>query len=343
MHKRVLIVTPVLDDWTSFALLVRGIADAFVAADCCFSILAVDDGSSVPFDPASIRLPEASCVDDISILRLAANLGHQRAIAVGLSHIAKREDIDAVVVMDSDGEDRPDDIAALRAASDSHPDKVVLARRVARSETRVFRTGYVLYKFLFRVFSGQSISFGNFSLLPMPAVRRLVYMSELWNNLAAAVMRSRLRYTTVPVKRGNRYAGISKMNVPSLIVHGLSAMSVHTDIIFVRILLAATLLAALSVLGMFVVVLIRVFTQFGVPGWASTMFGDLVIVLVQTLVMIMATSLLVLAGRSQRPIVPVVDSPIFVMLETRLDAGRHRGPGRSAIDLWPKEDQPVHG
>ena len=103
-------------------------------------------------------------------------------------------------------------------------------------------------------------------------------------------------------------------------------MSVHTDIIFVRILLAATLLAALSVLGMLVVVFVRAFTQIGVPGWASTMFGDLVIVLVQTLVMIMATSLMVLAGRSQRPIVPVVDSPIFIMLETHLDMGRPRDP-----------------
>lgn len=139
MNERILIVTPVLDDWPSFGMLVQRISDAFAGTDRSFHVLAVDDGSSVPFESGSMRLPENSCIAEISILRLAMNLGHQRAIAVGLSRIAKREDIDAVVVMDSDGEDRPEDIAALCVASHSHPGQVVLARRVARSETRVFR------------------------------------------------------------------------------------------------------------------------------------------------------------------------------------------------------------
>jgi hypothetical protein len=343
MHRRISILTPVLDDWASFAMLLRDISRVFTGTDCSVSILAVDDGSSTAFDPASVFVPAGSCIDEIKILRLAVNLGHQRAIAVGLSHIAKRDDIDAVVVMDSDGEDRPEDISALLAASASRAGEVVLARRIARTETRVFRTGYILYKFLFRAFSGRSINFGNFSWLPMPAVRRLVYMPELWNNLAAAVMRSRLRYTTVPVRRGRRYAGTSKMNVPSLVVHGLSAMSVYTDIIFVRILLAATFVAALSVLGMVAVILIRFFTWFGVPGWASTMFGDLVIVLLQTLVMIVATSLMLLAGRSQRPIVPIVDALVYVTSETHVYSRGYRDAGNAVDELRPKEDQRVDG
>jgi metallophosphoesterase superfamily enzyme len=55
--------------------------------------------------------------------------------------LAQREDVDAVVVMDGDGEGRPEDIAALCVAGHSHPSQVVLARRVARSEARVFRVG----------------------------------------------------------------------------------------------------------------------------------------------------------------------------------------------------------
>src|ERR1700722_18748072 len=178
MQRRILIVTPVLDDWPSFGALVQRIHSAFDGAGFAFHVLAVDDGSSTQPDPASVDLPEPSSIASVSILRLVTNLGHQRAIAVGLSRIAGRENFDIVVVMDSDGEDRPEDIAALIAASDAHPGEIVLARRVARSETRVFRAGYVLYKFLFRIFSGRTINFGNFSLLPMAAVRRLVYMAE---------------------------------------------------------------------------------------------------------------------------------------------------------------------
>ena len=49
----------------------------------------------------------------------------------------------------------------------------------------------------------------------MAAVRRLVHMPELWNNLAASIMRSRLAYTTVPTTRGGRFAA-SSSNAPDL-------------------------------------------------------------------------------------------------------------------------------
>ena len=153
----------------------------------------------------------------------------------------------------------------------------------------------------------------RFCLLPMSIVRRLVYMPELWNNLPAALIRSRVRYTSVPLARGTRYAGQSKMNLASLIVHGLSAMSVYTDVIFVRIILLAVFVVGLTMLGMMGVVAIRILTDLGIPGWASTMFGDLMIILMQTLVMVIATSLVLLAGRSQRPIVPFTDSSDFII------------------------------
>jgi hypothetical protein len=329
------IVTPVLDDWSSFVRLVEHLSEAFMGTDSSLDILAIDDGSSSTFDPESICLPEGSRIAAISILRLAVNLGHQRSIAIGLCHVAKRDDIHAAVVMDSDGEDKPEDVLALLATSDRQPNEVVLARRTARSETYLFRAGYFFYKLLFRVLCGRTINFGNFSLLPMQAVRRLVYMPELWNSLAGAVIRSRLRYTTVPIKRGKRYAGTSKMNVPSLIVHGLSAMSVYTDIIFVRVLLSAALVAGLSALSILVIVLIRLLTELGIPGWASTVFGDLVIILMQTFVMITAASLMVLNGRSQRPIIPMVDSPTFVLSETHFSMGRHRETDRSTTSVPP--------
>lgn len=322
MGDRIAIVVPVLDDWVSFTALARRIADEFSCSGATVSLVAIDDGSAEPFDVTSIELPADTGVSEISVLRLAVNLGHQRAIAVGLSSLARRDDVDMVIVMDGDGEDRPEDIAALRAAHRQNPGHAVLARRSKRSERGVFRVGYVLYKWLFRVLTGQTINFGNFSLLPMRIVRRLVYMPELWNNLPAALIRSRVRYTSVPLARGVRYAGQSKMNLASLIVHGLSAMSVYTDVIFVRIMLLAGLVSGLAMLGMIALVTVRMFTDLGVPGWASTMFGDLMIILMQTLVMVIATSLVLLAGRSQRPIIPIIDAAAFILEDSGKGAVR---------------------
>ena len=315
MHvkDRIAIVMPVLDDWISFSMVVLAIAQKFASTGRRFVVVAVDDGSTMRRGNDSTLLPPDSCIEAIEVLQLAINLGHQRAIAVGLATVARRDDIATVVVMDSDGEDRPDDIAALLTAAHQHPEHVVLAQRTRRSEGIIFRIGYIIYKLSFRVLAGRTIDFGNFCLLPMSVVRRLVHMPDLWNNLPAAIMRSRLQRIAVPTVRGVRHAGRSHMNVPSLVLHGLSAMSVYADQIFVRVLLGTAVAAAITVLGALVVVVIRFGTSFGVPGWASTMIGVLFIVLMQTIVIAVATTLMVLGNRSQRPIVPFTDAPSFVV------------------------------
>jgi len=319
--KRLAVVTPVLDDWQSFAVLVRQI-ERHVAGDVeWIEIVAVDDGSVETFDSALLCLPGGTRVDAIRVVHLALNLGHQRAIAVGLVTLSTRKDLDGIIVMDSDGEDRPEDIPLLLEVGRASPDQVILAHRSKRSESAMFRAGYGAYKFFFRMLTGRGISFGNFSMLPIAAVRRLVHMPELWNNLPAAIIRSRLRFTPVHTVRGTRSAGQSKMNFPSLVIHGLSAMSVYTDFIFVRVLLAATSVSVLSFAAICVVLGVRLGTTLAIPGWATTVFGDLVIILFQAMLMIVATSLMVLAGRSARPIVPLTDAPVYIQSTTEVSVG----------------------
>ena len=312
MAKTIAIVLPVLDDWVSFAGLLNEISERFTGSDLAFRVCAVDDGSAEPFDAAGFVLPGDSSVESIEIIRLAANLGHQRAIAIGLCAVAEGGEADAVLVMDSDGQDRPADIAALLSASCRNPKHVVFARRAKRSESYFFRFWYSLYRLLFLALTGQAINFGNYCAMPMAAARRLAHMPELWNNLAASVMRSRLPYTSVPTVRGSRSAGRSQMSLVALIVHGLSAMSVYTDKIFIRILLAAGLIAGIAGFGIAVVAAIRIATDLAVPGWATTIIADLLIILLQTFVIAVAASLMVLAGRSSRPIVPILDCRCFI-------------------------------
>jgi hypothetical protein len=310
--RRLAIVMPVLDDWGCFSAVVGRIAQVVARDVEWLEIVAIDDGSAESFDPAALTLPDNARVDVVRIVRLALNLGHQRAIAVGLVTLSGRKDLDCVIVMDSDGEDRPEEIPTLLGASCLAPGQIIMAHRGKRSESMLFRMGYGMYKFFFRMLTGQGISFGNFSLLPMPAVRRLVHMPELWNNLPAAIIRSRLRFTPVRTIRGKRYAGQSRMNFPGLVIHGLSAMSVYTDFIFIRVLLAAAAVSALSFIAICVVVAVRLGTTLAIPGWATTIFGDLVIILFQAMLTIVATSLMVLAGRSARPIVPVTDAQVYI-------------------------------
>lgn len=312
MTARIAVVTPMFNDWACFAALVAELSERFTGTGTSFDVIALDDGSTVPFDERELELPPGGAVASVEVLPLATNLGHQRAIAIGLCAAVERGEADLVLVMDCDGEDRPEDIDRLLEASRENPGSIVFAKRARRSEGIAFRVGYALYKGLFRLLTGRAISFGNFALIPMAAARRLVHMSDLWNNVAAAIMRSRLPYVAVPTERGRRYAGGSTMSPIALITHGLSAMSVYSDMIFVRVLVATGAIAGLSLAGIAVVVGIRFATDRAIPGWASGVVGDLAIILMQTIMLMIATSLMMLTLRSTRPMVPLVDSWPYV-------------------------------
>jgi len=321
-YRRLALITPVLDDWESFGALVSAIDALHTERDFSLRILAIDDGSSTSIEAIPIALASDSCILDVEVLHLALNVGHQRAIAVGLTQIVERDDVDAVVVMDSDGEDRPEDISSLLAAARRNPDHVILAKRTKRSESRTFRVFYALYKVFFRILTGEPISFGNFCLIPMEGVRHLVHMAELWNNFPISILRSRLRRDFVPTARGQRYAGTSKMNLIALIVHGMSAMSVYTEVIFVRLLLGSAPLAILTLLGIAVAVVLKLTTNLGTPGWTTTVVGVLAIVLAQTISLVAATALMVLSGRRVRPMIPILDCRHLVARIERLPIKR---------------------
>jgi polyisoprenyl-phosphate glycosyltransferase len=324
---RYAILVPVLDDWESLGHLIEDIDRATLALDGALELIILDDGSTNG-PPRWTELPAAGCsrLERIEILRLALNLGHQRAIAVGLSALAGRADLDGVIVMDGDGEDRPDDIPRLIEAASRTPGNVIVARRARRSEGILFRFGYALYKAQFRAMTGKTICFGNFSVLPMQAVRRLVHMPELWNNLPASIVRSRLAYRAIDTIRGRRYAGASRMNLPALIVHGLSAMAVYADVMFVRVVLGAASVAGATLLAMAAVVAIRLLTDLAIPGWATSTFGNLLIVLFQALVIVVATTFMVLASRTARPFVPIADTAVYIAERTVLTEARQPEP-----------------
>jgi len=306
---RLVVVTPVYNDWESFGTLLMHLEDAFASHPVDLSVLAVDDGSD-QFPPTEL----CNCAPNtnVRVLHLSCNLGHQRALVVALSEAYKAERFDAVVVMDADGEDRPEDVPRLVEEHLANPSDIVVARRTRRSEGPLFRALYQVYKLCFRLLIGRPIFFGNFSIIPANRVKRLLLMPELWSHLAASYLRSRIPMRTVPLVRGRRYAGASKMNLPSLVVHGLSAISVFADVLVARILLTSVGLCALSALGVLVVVAIRIFTDLAIAGWATSAVGVLLILSMQALLVSLTSSFIILSARTQIPMSLLAESQRFV-------------------------------
>jgi polyisoprenyl-phosphate glycosyltransferase len=308
MPNKYVIVIPQYNDWDALNLLIECINED-VAADvlAATSLVIVDDCSSAdytyltPFKGEKIR-----------IVRLYRNLGHQRAIAMGLSYVAKELPCDKVIVMDADGEDAPKDINALVAASQAAPDKIVFAQRTRRQESFMFQFFYGIYKFVFKQLTGKVITFGNFCIIPQRRLQNLVRVSEIWNNFPGGVIRSRLPYDAIPIERAKRLAGESKMNFVSLVMHGLSAISVMIDTTAVRILILSLIMSGVALVSIVVLVTGRFLNLWRQLGWASSLSSAFAIVMLQAFLISLFLVFMVLQYRSQQQFIPVMYYKDFI-------------------------------
>lgn len=270
------VVTPVYEDREAssklFGELVRHYgSDVFVVA--------VDDGSVR--EPVS-RTQFEECGAQGVIIQLRRNVGHQKAIAIGLGYVEENlPQASRVVVMDSDGEDLPETIATLLAELDRPDIDVAVAQRRSRVETLKFRVFYVVYKWIFKLLTGRAISFGNFMAIRSEALPRINAMHEVWTHVAAGVVASKLRMAVCPLDRGPRYAGRSKMNFVGLTLHGFRALMVFAEDVLVRVGLMCVVVSAASIVLGVAATLLKLF-GYATPGWFSMALGVLFLVFLQT-------------------------------------------------------------
>jgi polyisoprenyl-phosphate glycosyltransferase len=311
------IVTPVYNDWVSLSRLLSEIETCQMPEDIVFSLFIINDGST---DPPVIKRPLEPLhrIAEIELINLACNLGHQRAIAVGLVEVCSRGTAESILVMDSDGEDDPVDIPRLYAEAQKRPGHIICAQRRRRPGLAVFRAWYECYKLIFRLLTGVEIDFGNFCLIPRDNLELLINNSSIWNNLAGTLARARIPLAKVPSDRGKRYAGKSQMNFISLVSHGLSAISVYSDVVVVRLMIATLTITAITLLGICWVLAEKLFTNLAIPGWATSAIGLLAVILIQAMVLFAISAFNLMNNRSIKLVIPRLDAPDFVLSRKRI-------------------------
>jgi polyisoprenyl-phosphate glycosyltransferase len=312
VRHKLLVLIPIYNDWAAAGLLLPRLDQVLGDAGLTADVLLIDDGSTAGA-PTHFPGHDWRALDCIEVLSLRRNVGHQRAIAIALAFVERHRSPDAVVVMDGDGEDAPEDVPRLLACLDEHErSTVVFAERTRRSESVMFRLFYALYRWTHRLLTGIPVRVGNFSVIPFRMLRRLVVVSELWNHYAAAVFKSRLPRTTVPTQRTPRLAGKSRMNYVDLVMHGLSALSVHAELVGVRLLVVTAIVVSVIVSALLGTAGLRLFTPLTMPAWTATAVGVLLIVLLQVLAFTALFAFLVLHARSNPTFIPVRDYEYFV-------------------------------
>ena len=302
--KSFVILACLYDDWPSATELFGTLGKDLARLQRSAQLVIVDDGSLDSRPPDFLKGTPG--FTQIEIIALNRNVGNQRALAVGLSHVFETKSTDAVIVMDSDGEDRPVDAIKLMEVFESQKSpQIVFAERSKRSEAFLFRLCYLIYRFLHFILTGYRIRFGNFSMVPRALLGRLVVDPNLWLHFAATVVASRIPYTSIPTQRGARLHGQSKLNLTSLVIHGIAAISCYNEIVGVRLVFCSLGLSVILAALIVTVVDIRLATPYAIPGWASFVVGLLLVLLVQVLLMVVAFAAIAISSRKAHFFFPV--------------------------------------
>ena len=171
---------------------------------------------------------------------------------LGLRYINSNEDYDFVIVMDSDGEDRPVEIKLLIKKIIEDPENSVVAKRIKRSEGFLFQFLYQIHKLITFLFTGKKINFGNYSCLTKKDVNILSEKASLWSSFSGSVKKHLTNFNETNSIRGLRYFGPSKMSILNLTIHSFSIIAVFKYTVFLRSSIIILLLSLLgNVLGLY--------------------------------------------------------------------------------------------
>ena len=228
---KIKILIPIYNDWQSVFKLLENIDSETKGLEDEASVIIVNDASTEQKPEININLNN---IKSVQVINMKENRGHARCNAAGLKYINEKEDFDYVIPMDGDGEDRPEEIKLLIKKAKDYPDTVITANRIKRSEGFIFKSCYLIHKYLTYIFTGQSIKFGNYTCLPKFAADKMSKEAATWSSFSGSLSKIAKERKSVPSIRGLRYFGPSKMSFFNLLKHSLSIIAVFKNTVLIR-------------------------------------------------------------------------------------------------------------
>ena len=220
---------PVYNDWNSLNILLDQIDQEILSFDDEFNVIILNDCST---EQHSIKKDKLNKINSIKIINLKKNLGSQRALAVGLKHIANEKQKNKIILMDADGEDDPRLLKKIINYSKEMPKKIITVNRTKRNEHPIFRLMYEAHYFLTILLTGKKVRFGNYSLINSENLEKLFSNGDLWGAYPAAIVKNCTEITSLFCERKKRYSDKTKMNLFALFFHSLRIISVFKKRVF---------------------------------------------------------------------------------------------------------------
>ena len=232
--KKFIILIPVYNDWKSVFKLLEIIDLQITKWDAEVFVFIVNDASTK--ERLTVKL-NVKNIKSVRIVNMKQNRGHARCYATGLKYLIEKENFDYIILMDGDGEDRPEELTSLFNKSKENPSNTVTLDRIKRSEGPFFKLLYECHKILTYVFTGKLIKFGNYSCVPKKDAAKLVKESCIWSSYSGSITKIIPDRVSVPSTRGLRYFGPSQMNMFDLLIHSFSIIAVFKRTVIIRSIL----------------------------------------------------------------------------------------------------------
>lgn len=271
--KLINIITPVYNDYPSLDLLIKKLDVVAIKNQYLFKLFIIDDCSD---QQNPLKIKSLNKVK-ITLLKNKHNIGPQASIFVAiyyLKNILSKKS--PTIIMDCDGEDNPEDIPYLVKCFMKNKNKIIVARRASRTDFKIL---YNIYKFIFKIFTTFTIDFGNFMIMNHSDLNKISDNKYASSHLPSAIIKAKLPLIKVPLKKGRRYFGESKMKFEKLVYHGIKSISIFADIILANLIKFLLISLFFLFLIVFTIIVIRLNYDFFIPGQAGFILGMIFILI----------------------------------------------------------------
>ena len=258
MHPVLAIVAPIYNEAGNIRELYRRIREVMGRAGVTWELVMVNDGST-DGSAGLIREVYEQDPEHVRAVHFARNFGHSAAVTAGMDYAAG----DAVVLIDADLQDPPELILDLLEKWREGYEVVYAVRAKREGETAFKRlTASAFYRVLSEITDVKiPLDTGDFRLMDRQVVDVVNAMRERNRFVRGMVAWAGFRQTGIEYERQQRHAGETKYTFRKMLRLAWDAV---TGFSYFPLQLATYLgfaIAALSALGILVVIYLRAFTD----------------------------------------------------------------------------------
>ena len=262
------IVVPLYNDEEVVELLCETVLNKIGHKFQSVRLILIDDGSSDGTNLVAKRIAREK--EEVEYIRLAGNFGQHRAISAGL----KFTSASLVAVMDSDLQDRPEDIIRLVQKMHDDDNPMAIARRKKRPASffkRFSSRAFALSSNLLVPFKVDP-NLGAFRVMDQSIVSELNQVNETTGTPFSLLYSMGVPFSTVDLERSPRIAGSTGYNLRKSLKLASDRIMTYS-IKPIRLAITLGIISGLFSLGIATYTIVNYGIQDRVaPGWTSIAF-----------------------------------------------------------------------